>query len=293
MKRYQIGDIIIQWKDGNFELESDEFTERFQVIESEEDFLVDEIIYETHFTDLRKYEKETLLQKNGLYELYDTIAGKFLVFHWAICRFGFGLYVKDLEGGNNIPCYFNPEMKEQIPLAAVRFFSCAGLHSKLLQRGALVFHSSYIDWKGKAILFAGHSGVGKSTQAALWGKYAGAEIINGDRTLIRKKDGIWHAYGYPCCGSSDICINRTLPLLAIVLLEQGEENQVTEVSMGKKFRALFTGSEMYLWNEKEMERVTKLAEEILKDVRIVRLVCRPEEEAVEVLKAELEENRNE
>ena len=229
------------------------------------------------------------MQKNGLYELYDTAEGKFLVFHWAACRFAFGLYAKDLEGGNIIPCYFNPEMKKQIPLATVRFFSCAGLHSKLLQRGALIFHSAYIDWNGKAILFAGHSGVGKSTQAALWGKYAGAEIINGDRTLIRKKNGIWHAYGYPCCGSSDICINRTLPLSLIVLLEQGEENRVTEVSMGGKFRALFIGSEMYLWNEKEMERVTKLAEEILKDVRIVKLVCRPEADAVEVLKAELEE----
>ena len=34
MKRYQIGDVIIRWKDGNFELESDEFTECFQAREN-------------------------------------------------------------------------------------------------------------------------------------------------------------------------------------------------------------------------------------------------------------------
>lgn len=289
MKRFQIGDIIIHWKDDNFKLESDEYTERFQVLEGEEEFHADEIVYESHFTNLEKYRKETLLQKNGLYELYETNEGKFLVFHWATCRFAFGFYAEDLEKDDVLPVYFNPEMENQIPLAAVRFLSCAGLHSKLLQKGALVFHSSYIDWNGQAILFAGPSGVGKSTQASLWEQHADAEIINGDRTLLRQKDGIWKAYGYPCCGSSDICINRTLPLSMIVLLEQGKENRVTEVSMGKKFRALFTGSEMYLWNEKEMERVTKLAEEILKDVRIVKLVCRPEADAVEVLKAELEE----
>ena len=79
MKRYQIGDVIIRWKDGNFELESDEFTECFQARENEEDALVDEIIYETHFTDLEKSKKETLLQKNGLYELYDTAEGKFFI----------------------------------------------------------------------------------------------------------------------------------------------------------------------------------------------------------------------
>lgn len=289
MKRYQIGDVIIQWKDGNFELESDEFTELFQIIKGDEGSYVDEIVYEIHYANLEKYKNETLLQKNGLYELYETVDGKFLVFHWATCRFAFGFYVNDLEKGNIVTCYFNPEMKNQIPLAAVRFFSCAGLHSKLLQKGALVFHSSYMDWNGQAILFAGKSGVGKSTQASLWEKHAGAEIINGDRTLLRKKGGIWHAYGYPCCGSSDICINRTLPLKAIVILEQGNENKVETLTMGQKYRALFTGSEMYLWYEKEMERVNRLVEEIMTGVRIIKLVCRPDADAVEVLKTALEE----
>lgn len=291
MKRYQFGDITIQWKTGNFELNLDEFTELFKIntVDVEEDYFSNEIIYETHFEDLRKYKNEKLLQKNGLYELYETVQGRFVIFHWATCRFAFGFYAEDLEKKDMLPVYFNPEMKNQIPLAAVRFFSCAGLHSKLLQKGALVFHSSYIDWNGQAILFAGPSGVGKSTQASLWEQHEDAEIINGDRTLLRRKDGIWHAYGYPCCGSSDICKNRTLPLKAIVILEKGDKNEVQELTMGQKYRALFTGSEMFLWYEKEMERVSRLVEELMKEVRVIKLICRPDEDAVEVLKAALEE----
>lgn len=290
MKQYQLGDIIIRWKDGSFELELDEFAKQFLVEDAEAERYLDKIIYETCYVELEKIKNEKLLQKNGLYELYETKQGKFLLFHWATCRFAFGFYIDDLENGNVVTCYFNPKMKNQIPLAAVRFFSCAGLHSKLLQRGALVFHSSYLDWNGQAVLFAGPSGAGKSTQASLWEQYADAEIINGDRTLLRRKDGTWHAYGYPCCGSSDICINRTLPLSSIVLLEQGEENKVQEMTMSQKYRALLTGSEMYLWYEKEMERVSQLVEEIMKEVRIIKLICRPDANAVEVLKRALEES---
>lgn len=289
MERYQIGDVIFTWKDGNFPLKQSRYMQQFCVQKFEKKTLEDEVVYETHFVELKKHKGEKLLQKNGLYELYDTSEGKIVIYHWASCRFAFGFLENDLEKGNVVPCYVNPALKEEIPVNTVKFLSCVGLHSKLLQRGAVVFHAAYIDWNGKAVLFAGHSGVGKSTQADLWVRYAGAEIINGDRALIRRKKGVWNAYGYPCCGSSDFCLNRTLPLSAIVLLEQGKENKICLLSKGQKFRALFAGSEMYLWNEKEMQYVSQIAEEIIEEIKIIKIVCRPDAEAVEVLRKELED----
>lgn len=288
MERYQIGDVEFIWKDGNFPLKQSRYMQQFLVQESETTILNDEIVYETHFAELEKYKGEKLLQKNGLYELYDTAEGKIVIYHWTTCRFAFGFRINDLEKGNVVPCYVNPVLNELDPINNVKFLGSSGLHSKLLQREAIVFHSAYIDWNGKGILFAGQSGIGKSTQADLWVKYAGAEIINGDRALIRCRNKEWNVYGYPCCGSSDICINRTLPLSAIVLLEQGKENQICPLSTGQKFRALFTGSEMYLWNEIEMQRVSKIVQELISEVKIIKLVCRPDAEAVEVLRTELE-----
>ena len=91
-----------------------------------------------------------------------------MIYHWAHCRFGYGFRLDDLKNGNKVCCYFNPEMREEIPITAARFFSTAGMHTKLLQRSAVILHASYIDWDGSAILFTGPSGTGKSTQAELW-----------------------------------------------------------------------------------------------------------------------------
>lgn len=283
MKKYRIGNIDFIWKEGNFSLKVDNFMRAFL----NEDGISknsEQIIYETYIENLEKYSEGFLLEKNGLYELYQLTEGKFIIYHWATCRFAFGFWMDDLEKGDVVRCYFNPEMYKQIPLDAVRFFSCAGMHSKLLQKNALVFHSSYIEWDGKAILFAGKSGVGKSTQAELWKKHEGAQIINGDRTLIRKKDNKWMAYGYPCCGSSAVCVNRTLPIKAIVILEQGTNNQIELLEKKQKIRVLLTGSETYRWNLGEIDRVCQLAEELTSDLPIVKYICNKNEDAVKTLK---------
>ena len=48
-----------------------------------------------------------------------------------------------------------------------------GLH------GACVLHASAVDWEGRGVVFAGHSGAGKSTMAA-WACRAGARFVSDD-----------------------------------------------------------------------------------------------------------------
>lgn len=63
----------------------------------------------------------------------------------------------------------------------------AGLFDILADAGMLVLHSAYIVTRqGEGILFSGPSGIGKSTQAALWQHYGAAQTVNGDRALVRK-----------------------------------------------------------------------------------------------------------
>ena len=283
MEKYLIGDVVVTWKEHNFPLKQDDFMRQFLINEKDCEKFQEEIVYESSLVNLEKYRSETLLVKNGLYELYESSRGRIIIYHWATCRFAFGFELESLKEGNKIFCYFNPEMYREMPLDAVRFFSCAGLHSKLLQKGRVVFHSAFIDWKGKGILFAGPSGVGKSTQAKLWEKYAGAEIINGDRALLNHTENGWKVYGYPCCGSSKVCINRTLPLFMIVLLEQGDENEIQMLSQGQKFRTLLSGSEVYLWSSDEINTVARISENIIKNVPIIKMICRPNENAVRLL----------
>ena len=285
MKRYLIGDTIFTWKEEGYVLKQDLFMENFTLKTTAGEA---EYIFESRLTDMKSYARGELLQRNGLFELYQLPEGKFIIYHWATCRFAFGFWLDDLKKEGPMTYYFDPEMKEQIPLDAVRFFSCAGIHSKLLKEEAVVLHASYVAWNGKAILFCGPSGAGKSTQASLWEEHEGAEVINGDRVLLKKKDGVWHAYGYPCCGSSAICKNETLPLSAIVMLQHGTDNTIQAMSSGEKIRAFITGTERYLWDDDELNQVCVLAEQIMGEVPMFKFSCTPDRDAVETLKRKLE-----
>lgn len=165
-----------------------------------------------------------------------------------------------------------------------KLFSIAGIHSAFLKRGGLVLHASYVVTAQGAILFTAPSQIGKSTQARLWKEFAGAEIINGDRVIIRKKKDKWYAYGYSVCGSSDICKNREVPIQVIVVLEQGKKNEIKSMSKIEKYRALLLASAIYSWDMEQINMADKIISKIIDETVIVRLACLPDENAVHTLK---------
>ena len=110
------------------------------------------------------------------------------------------------------------------------FCSLLSLERRLHHRGCYVLHSAFTVYKGEAILFTAPSGVGKSTQAGLWEQYQGAQVINGDRSLLQFREGQLYASGWPVCGSSGVCRNESYPVRAIVLLQQARENRVDRLS---------------------------------------------------------------
>ena len=213
----------------------------------------------------------------------------FLMNHWATLRFGYGFYLKDLHSNSAIPVYCNQLLNSQYTLQVSHLLSTVGLHSKLLQFRFPTIHASYIDYQGQAILFTAPAQTGKSTQASLWQNYMGAEIINGDRALLGIKDGSLHAFGHPCCGSSYYCINRTLPVRAIVVLEQGPINEIQPLSVSQKLRALASAIALYPWDNQEVDWVFSAAEEIISQVPVIKLRCRPDKDAVFCLNDYLEE----
>ena len=287
MEHFRIGDMSFLWNNDGLSLQPDPYTEGFRAPLENAD--PDAERYTTAFFPLDRLRSASPLQQNALYELYDTAWGRFLIYHWGTCRFAYGYRPEDLKTGDTLPVWFHPYMKDGFPLRRDWFFSTAGMHSKFLRHGAAVLHAAWVDWNGMAILFAAPSQTGKSTQAELWRRYAGAEVINGDRVLLRKENGIWCAWGYPCCGSSKICINRTRPVRAVVLLEQGAENRVSPVPSAEKIRTLMAGTEVYVWDNEEIETALRLVKDLTEAVPVVRLTCRPDAGAVTVLKHELEE----
>lgn len=162
----------------------------------------------------------------------------------------------------------------------------------LLEKDAMVLHSSFIRWQGKGILFTAPSGTGKSTQAEFWRKYAGADIINGDRSIIywnQKKQEFWAA-GLPFCGSSGICRNCRMPLEAVVFLEQAPQNEAEFFPKAQAAGKLFGEMSINQWNRNFVEKGFQWIERITDSVKMVHLSCNMEPDAAHTLRNFLQDS---
>lgn len=162
------------------------------------------------------------------------------------------------------------------------------LPEQLLKQDEIFLHASMIAVDGKAILFTAQKQIGKSTQAALWEQYRGAEIINGDRALLWKKDGIWFACGSPYCGTSKICKPGVFPLSAIVLLHQAKENAVRKSSAKEAAVAFLDGCTFNSEIREQTEHILDTATNIFSHIPIYSLYCLPDKSAVDCLASALQ-----
>ncbi len=149
----------------------------------------------------------------------------------------------------------------------------------LLMHNAFLLHSSVVMIDGKTVLFSGPSGMGKSTQADLWKKYANAEIINGDRCVIMEKNGVFYGGGSLWCGTSGINRPEQAPIAGIFILEQSKENKTTELG-ARGFTPLFSQTTINSWDPVFINEVTTLYDGLLRSVPVYKLQCTPDKEAV-------------
>lgn len=164
------------------------------------------------------------------------------------------------------------------------------LSSLMLKKGAVILHASFIIWEGKAILFSAPSGTGKTTQAELWQSVLQAEIINGDRAVLRIEEGCLWAFGLPFDGSSGICQNRKAPVLGIAVLEQAERNYVQRLPQPEAVKWLYSQAALERWRCEDINHMFRLLESFTNQVAVVKLSCLPDKDAVYMLKAFLEED---
>lgn len=127
--------------------------------------------------------------------------------------------VSSQEGVNQYHVWFVPEVAEMLDQDTV-YLAAFSLEKQAIKDHSMILHSAYMCYEDTAVLFSAPSETGKSTQAGLWEKYRGTWTVNGDRSLlIREEDG-WYANGWPVCGSSEICNNKSYPVRAIVMLHR-------------------------------------------------------------------------
>lgn len=279
MEQFLIGNILVEMDYAGIPVLSEGNLQRFR---HEGPWDGEHVRLESRIEPLSNYIVPNYERENHVYGIYSYQNEPLIAYHWGSIFHGFAIWPK------RFAVTFDPQMLHQPALREDWFFSICAFHRQLLLRDACVLHASYVDICGEAILFTGPSGMGKSTQAGLWVEHACAQVINGDRALLKKHEGKWHVFGYPTCGTSGICINRNLPLRAIVVLSQAPENRIEALSPAAKIRALTAATELYPWVSDEFDMALKIASDVSAHVPVIRLCCRPDRDAVDVLKHHLE-----
>lgn len=144
----------------------------------------------------------------------------------------------------------------------------------------LMLHASAAALGGRAYLFSGPCGRGKSTHTRLWQQTFGeaVQVFNDDKPALRRLDGRWYAYGTPWCGKDGINLNQKWPLGGICFLEKSQENRIRRLSAAEAL-PLILAQTTYRLPPQYMELLLASLDSLLREIPVFLLENRPEEAA--------------
>lgn len=272
MKKYSFGNIVIEINSEIAECDDSKF-ELFLLSKNEKS---DEVIY------INKKESVLLPAYRSMYREEDFEVWKSQETEIrAYSKLNQVHAVLSINSKNNRLEFVGKYHDDKISIR--KLFNYIALEKIFLKHNAIVIHSSFVICEGKAVLFSAPSGTGKSTQADLWGKYKGAEIVNGDRTLIKYDNGCWMAYGLPFSGSSEYCKNRSAPINAIICLNQSKTNQAQKMRSANAVKKLYSEITVNYWDSDYVNKTLDLIEDLVSIIPVYEYRCTKYEGAVSCL----------
>ena len=154
---------------------------------------------------------------------------------------------------------------------------------RLLDRDTLMFHGSTVAVDGKAYLFTGPCGTGKSTHTRLWRELFGqrAIMVNDDMPFLQvTAEGVL-AYGSPWNGKHGLSANVCVPLQGICFLQRGTENQIHPITPAQGKDAL--RRQMHTPTDATLQsKALSLADRLAEVVPLWQMHCNMHPEAAEV-----------
>jgi len=173
------------------------------------------------------------------------------------------------------------------------------LHSLLLAReGGFLVHAASAIRNGRAFLFAGVSGAGKTTLSRL--APPDVAVLTDEISYVRRateprpteprpteprpSGSGYLAFGTPFAGElARIGENLRAPLAAVYLLAQGPENRIEPVAPAEAVRALLRNILFFAHDEELVQLVFRAAFDFVSQVSVQRLVFTPDARAWELI----------
>jgi energy-coupling factor transporter ATP-binding protein EcfA2 len=139
----------------------------------------------------------------------------------------------------------------------------------------VILHASSLVADGRAYLFLGHSGAGKST-TAMHAVAAGARVLSDDRTIVvREADGSFSAWGTPWHGSFRRASNRSAPVAGLFVIVQAAADAVTAIGAPRALGEAFVRLVHPTSSTREVEATVDTLERLVAALPVGELRQRP------------------
>ena len=157
------------------------------------------------------------------------------------------------------------------------------VHTLLLAReGGFLLHSSSAIRNGRAFLFSGVSGAGKTTISRL--APADATLLTDEISYVRKVDDGYVAFGTPFTGElAKLGENTSAPVAALYLLAQGPENRIEPVAVADAVRGLLGNILFFARDPESVKLVFDTAFDFVNHVPVRRLTFVPDTSVWELI----------
>jgi hypothetical protein len=152
----------------------------------------------------------------------------------------------------------------------------------LAREGGFLVHAASAIRNGKAFLFAGVSGAGKTTMTRL--APPDVTLLTDEISYVRKTGESYTAFGTPFAGElAKAGENVSAPLAALYLLKQGPANRIEDVTAAEATRGLLANILFFAEDSELVRMVFQAACEFVGRVPVRRLTFTPDARVWELI----------
>lgn len=172
--------------------------------------------------------------------------------------------------------------KDITEAVAENIILCNMFNHRLLKYYGSYIHSSALKYNDKVYLFSGPSGEGKSTHTRKWCRLFPdkTRVINDDKPSFRIIDGKCIVYGTPFAGGTDIQLNDSAELGAIVFIERSQENRLVRLDNRQAITEIMKQTPKR-YSSRAQSRLLSMYSDIITAYPVYKLYCENNDGAVE------------
>jgi hypothetical protein len=154
-------------------------------------------------------------------------------------------------------------------------------------KGVEIHGCGLLDGAGRAYLFVGQSGAGKSTMARLWTNQADVSLLSDERVVLRTDRDPIAVYGTPWQGDAQLASPNSGTLAAVFFLNRGATHAVVQTRGSQAAARLFSCAFLPFHNAEAVDRTMAAVAQVTREAPCYDLWFAPDPTVIGVLKGHM------